>query len=84
MAAGPVHDRHVLRLQARQAATDIVDLGHHEVQMMEMIARATADADAMVIGVGKGAVESDALAEAVGLPLPAATEALSTRGLLRG
>ena len=52
--------------RARRAA-DVIDFGYHEVQVMEVVARAAANADAMVIGVGKGAVEGDALAEAVGL-----------------
>src|SRR5579883_3092015 len=67
MPTRPVHHRNVLRLQARQAAADIVDLGDHEVEMVETALAALGDADAVMVRVWEGAEESDRLAEAFGL-----------------
>jgi hypothetical protein len=67
MTAGAEDDRHALGLEPRQAAADIVDFGHHEIEMMELVALAAGDADAVMIGIGKGAKEGDIFADTVGL-----------------
>src|SRR5215208_105384 len=67
MTARPEDDRHLLRLEASQAAADIVDLGDHEIEMIELPLGTCGDADAVMIRVGKGAKERDEFANGVGL-----------------
>jgi hypothetical protein len=67
MTAGAEDDGHALGLEPRQAAADIVDFRHHEIEMMELVALAAGDADAVMIGIGKGAKEGDIFADTVGL-----------------
>src|SRR6266508_5320883 len=67
MTARPEDHRHVLRLEASQAVADIVDLGDHEIEMIELSLGAFGDADAVMIRVWKGAKERDEFANGVGL-----------------
>ncbi len=65
MASRPEDDRHVVLLHPPQRLADVVDVGDHEVHVMQPVRLAVAEAERMVQRIGKAAQECDGAVDAV-------------------
>src|SRR3984893_3373099 len=68
MPARPEHDRHIVFLHAVLRLSDIVDLGNHEVQVMNDPLRTLAHSDAVMERTGERPHEGHDFPNAVGFP----------------
>ncbi len=66
MTAGPEHDRHVVLLHPPQRLADVVDVGDHEVHVVQMVGLAVAETQRMVQPVRKAAHEGHRAVDMVG------------------
>src|SRR4051812_19522081 len=66
MAAWAVDDRHLRLVEARDSATDVVDLGHHEVDVVQHRFAGATQTDAMMIAIWVTAHKADRAVDHVG------------------
>src|SRR6267142_741950 len=59
VTTGPEHDGNVVPPEPVERDSDVVDLRHHEVQVMQSVPLAACNAHAVVVGVRRGAHEGD-------------------------
>src|ERR1700732_4826194 len=68
MATGTENDRRPVALKAPQAFPNVIDLTHHEVDMVQAAKGAPADRQRVMIRVRETSHEGDAIADHVGRP----------------